>query len=172
MRCASVPRVLLQGQRHCMQMSHSLTRCWLTSGPNSRMRRFIVSKEARARWSSVGFKTCIVRCSDSGFYLKKNFLQHCWEVLPSYIIETCRSLSDEYDGNLGDLISRASDSSRRQTWREDEHDLHSTRSQGITTNSSLLENDLKVRKCHALLFLNLHKPKMDVNLTISFKKHT
>ena len=102
-------------------------------------------------------------------FFEEKFLQHCWEVLPSYIIETCRSLSDEYDGKLGDLISRASDSSRRQTWREDEHDLHSTRSQGITTNSSLLENDLKVRKCHALLFLNLHEPKMDENLTISFK---
>lgn len=73
MRCASVPRVLLQGQRHCMQMSHSLTRCWLTSAPNSRMRRFIVSKEARARRSSVGFNTCIVGCSDSRFSLKKNF---------------------------------------------------------------------------------------------------
>ena len=64
---------LLQGQTYCMPMSHSLTRCRLTSGPNSRMRRFIVSKEARARRSSVGLKACIVRCSDSGFSLKKYF---------------------------------------------------------------------------------------------------
>ena len=85
------------------------------------MRRFIVSKEARARRSLVGLKACIVRCSDSGFSLKKSFYwQHCWEILLSYIIETCRSLSVKYDGKLGDWISRAFDSSRRRTWREDE----------------------------------------------------
>ena len=39
---------------------------------------------------------------------------------------------------------------------------------GGYTNSSWLESDLKVRKCHAMLFFeNLYEPKMDVILTIS-----
>ena len=38
------------------------------------------------------------------------------------------------------------------------------------TNSSWLEGDVKVRKCHAMLFFkNLYEPEMDVILTISFK---
>ena len=36
------------------------------------------------------------------------------------------------------------------------------------TNSSLLEGDVKVTKCHAMLFLK-NEPKMYVILTISFK---
>ena len=90
--------------------------------------------------------------------------------VPSYVIKTCSSLSDEYDGKLGDWISRAFDSSRRQTWREDDHLPFTPQDhRGLLLNSSLLENDLKVRKCHAFLFLNVHEPKMDENLTISFK---
>ena len=38
------------------------------------------------------------------------------------------------------------------------------------TNSRLVEGDVKVTKCHAMLFLKtLNEPKMDVILTISFK---
>ena len=38
------------------------------------------------------------------------------------------------------------------------------------TNSSLLEGDVKVRKCHAIAILKiLYEPKMDVILTIRFK---
>ena len=44
----------------------------------------------------------------------------------------------------------------------------STPQHGGYTNSSLLEGDVKVRKCHAIL-KNLYEPKMDVILTISFK---
>ena len=41
---------------------------------------------------------------------------------------------------------------------------------GEYTNSSWLKNDLKVRKCHAMLFFeNLYEPKVDLILTISFK---
>ena len=41
---------------------------------------------------------------------------------------------------------------------------------GGYTNSSWLKNDLKVRKCHAMLFFeNLYEPKVDLILTISFK---
>ena len=42
---------------------------------------------------------------------------------------------------------------------------------GGYTNSSLVESDLKVRKCHAMLFFNknLYETKMDAILTISFK---
>ena len=37
-------------------------------------------------------------------------------------------------------------------------------------NSNQLESDLKVRKCHAMLFFeNLYEQKMGVILTISFK---
>ena len=41
---------------------------------------------------------------------------------------------------------------------------------GGYTNSSWLESDLEVRKCHAMQFFeNLYEPKMEVILTISFK---
>ena len=44
----------------------------------------------------------------------------------------------------------------------------STPQHGGYTNSSLLEGDVKVTKCHAMLFLK-NEPKMYVILTISFK---
>ena len=65
---------LLQGQTYCMPMSHSLTRCRLTSGPNSRMRRFIVSKEARARRSSVGLKACFLDPLINFYFLHLNLI--------------------------------------------------------------------------------------------------
>ena len=46
----------------------------------------------------------------------------------------------------------------------------STPQHGRYTNSSLLQGDVKVRKCHAITILkNLYEPKIDVILTISFK---
>ena len=44
----------------------------------------------------------------------------------------------------------------------------STPQHGGYTNSSLLEGDVKVRKCSAIL-KKLYEPKMDVILTVRFK---
>ena len=44
----------------------------------------------------------------------------------------------------------------------------STPQHGGYTNSSLLEGEVKVRKCSAIL-KNLYEPKMDVILTVRFK---
>ena len=75
--------------------------------------------------------------------------------------------------NLGIWISinsRAFDLSRHVNPDEKMSICSSTPQHGGYTNSSLLESDVKVRKCHAMLFLRtLYEPKMDVILTIRFK---
>ena len=61
---------------------------------------------------------------------------------------------------FGDWISRIYESSRRE-------DEHYPPHHGRYTNSSSLESDVKVTKCHAMLFFdNPYEPKMDVILTI------
>ena len=65
--------------------------------------------------------------------------------------KTRRSLSEEYDGYLGDWISKAFDS--RRALNLTRSICSSTPQRGEYTNCSLLEGDVKVRKCHAMLFL-------------------
>ena len=75
------------------------------------MRRSIVSEEARARRSSVvskcSPKACIVRCSESEFSLWQIFYRTARGLTK---FKTRRTLSDEYDGELGDWNLRGFDS--------------------------------------------------------------
>ena len=121
-----------------MQISHSLTRSRRTSGPNSTVGRSIVSEEARPPRSWLGSKSSLTLLR----------LFSLWQIFYSTVrgltgFKTRRSL----DLGIG---------------RGDEHLLfESPRSRG-NTNSSWLESDLKVRKCHAMLFFeSLYEPKTD-----------
>ena len=68
--------------------------------------------------------------------------------------KTRRSLSDEYDGLLGDWISIQEPLTRPGVKPDEKMSIcSSTPQHGGYTNSSLLEGDVKVRKCHAMLFL-------------------
>ena len=68
--------------------------------------------------------------------------------------KTRRSLSDEYDGLLGDWISIHEPLTRPDVKLDEKMSIcSSTPQHGRYTNSSLLEGDVKVRKCHAMLFL-------------------
>ena len=68
--------------------------------------------------------------------------------------KTRRSLSDEYDGYLGDWISIQEPLTRPGVKPDEKMSIcSSTPQHGGYTNSSLLEGDVKVRKCHAMLFL-------------------
>ena len=72
--------------------------------------------------------------------------------------KTRRSLSDEYDSKLGDWISIHEPLTRRGVKLDEKMSIcSSTRQHGVYTNSSLLEGDVKVRKCHAMLFVRTCK---------------
>ena len=111
----SVPRVTA-GTGICKRVTRSLVEdepSYL-SGPNSRVQRSIVSEEARPRCSSVRSNSSLrVRAS---FAARTQFSS--WQIFYSTVrgltkFKARRSLSDEYDGELGDWISRAFDSFRR-----------------------------------------------------------
>ena len=120
-----------------MQISHSLTRSRRTSGPNSTVRRSIVSEEARPPRSLLGSKS-----------LTLLRLFSLWQIFytPLEVLPDLR--------HAGVL-----------TWGLDEEmSICSSNPQdhGGNTNSSWLESDLKVRKCHAMLFFeSLYEPKTD-----------
>ena len=97
------------------------------------------------RCDEIFMKTCVVRRS----YSEVSLWQICYSTVRGLTkVKTRRSLSDKYDGQLGDSID------------EKMSIFSSTRLRKITgdtlymyTNSSLLESGLKERKYHVMLFL-------------------
>ena len=112
-------------------------------------------------------RACIVCFLDSEFSVLCDKFSTARTVRGLTKFKTHRSLSDEYD-----WISIQEPLTRSGVKLDEKMNIcSSTPQHGEYTNSSLLGGDMKVRKCHAMLFLTtcITEPKMDAILTISFK---